>query len=470
MQEKFDTFRKQYPEFIYRDYHIDVADGEYVQITFDFEIPGLCEFHPSNRIRTSNLEIVNAPDSALAHRIAFSLGMVELVSYWKTACPPTVKILCGYLSKEQCDWWKKLYFGGLGEFLYTNGIETDFFDFMTIEVVPDSMEKALCQKDVSNGEKAFNNKEIKIIPVGGGKDSNVTMELTKEFSDKVFCFTVNDQPAREESAACAGYGDGKMIRTYRTLDKNMLELNKQGFLNGHTPFSAIVAFLSSYCAYLIGAEQIILSNESSANESNIEGLSVNHQYSKSYEFEKDFCEYFKEYVGVPIHYFSLLRAFNELQIAKQFASYKQYHKVFKSCNAGSKKNIWCCNCAKCLFVYIIISPFLTKDELCEIFGEDLLEREDLRDIFDGLVGFSYVKPFECVGTHKEINAALKTTAEKYEASGDGMPKLLGYYYGKVSHENGDFSALLGEFNEENDIPNELMPAVLRMYKFVSDNG
>lgn len=468
MQEKFDAFRKQYPVFVYRDYHIEIVDGEYVQLTYDFEIPGLCEFHPSNKIRTSNLEIINSPNSVTAHKIAFSLGMVELVSYWKTACPPTVEIECGYLTDADCDWWKKLYFGGLGEFLYTNSIETSFEDFMTIKVKPESVEIALAKKGVVYGGKAFNSAGLKIIPVGGGKDSNVTMELTKEFSDKVFCFTVNDQPAREESAACAGYGDDRMIRTYRTLDKNMLELNKQGFLNGHTPFSAIVAFLSSYCAYLIGVEHIILSNESSANESNIEGLSVNHQYSKSYEFETDFCSYFKEYVGIPVHYFSLLRAFNELQIAKQFASFKKYNTVFKSCNAGSKKNIWCCNCAKCLFVYIIISPFLTKDELREIFGEDLLEREDLKEIFDGLVGFSYVKPFECVGTHKEINAALKATAEKYADEGTAMPKLLAYYYDKVPHENGEFAELLEEFNEANDIPAEFMPAVEKMYKFVSD--
>ena len=71
MQEKFDAFRKQYPEFIYRDYHIDIVDGEYVELTYDFEIPGLCEFHPSNRIRTSNLEIINSPDSSYARVIAF---------------------------------------------------------------------------------------------------------------------------------------------------------------------------------------------------------------------------------------------------------------------------------------------------------------------------------------------------------------------------------------------------------------
>lgn len=501
MQEKFESFRKQYPVFIYKDYHISVKDGEYVELTYDFEVPGLCEFHPSNRIRTSNLEIINDPESETARHLAFSLGMVELVSYWKPMCSPNVEVLCGALSEAEAEWWKKLYFGGLGEFFFKNGIRTTPSDFMTIKSAgaSDDADGSCGDSDCSGGDsscddsfgevpklskvalasgqgdacppKPFKNAHIKIIPVGGGKDSCVTMELTRGFADKVYCFTVNDQPAREESAACAGYTDARMIRTYRTLDKNMLELNARGFLNGHTPFSAIVAFLSAYCGYLLGAEQIILSNESSANEGNLSEkteFEVNHQYSKSYEFEKDFSSYLERSVGVPIKYFSLLRSFNELQIAKQFSAYKKYHSVFRSCNAGSKKNIWCDNCAKCLFVYIILSPFLTEDEMTGIFGENLLARSDLREIFDGLVGFSEVKPFECVGTHVEINAALKGTAERYIAEGRRLPVLLEYYYDRVPHENGAFKELLCEFNHENDIPEEFFSAVDKMHNYVKE--
>lgn len=480
MQEKFENFRKQYPVFVYKNYHIDVKKGEYVELSYDFEVPGLCEFHPKNRIRTTNLEVINDPESETANRLAFSLGMVELISYWKPMCPPTVEIQCGLLTDAEAEWWKKLYFGGLGEFFFTNAIRTTPKDFMTIKSAcasggcadsDDVRTENSALLGFALASEPFKNEHIKIIPVGGGKDSCVTMELTKEFSDKAYCFTVNDQPAREESAACAGYTDARMIRTYRTLDRNMLELNARGFLNGHTPFSAIVAFLSAYCGYLLGAEQIILSNESSANEGNVSSdseFAVNHQYSKSYEFEKDFSSYLDKSIGVPIKYFSLLRAFNELQIAKQFSSYKKYHSVFKSCNAGSKKNIWCDNCAKCLFVYTILSPFLTEAEMIIIFGENLLSREDLKSIFDGLVGFSEVKPFECVGTHIEINAALKKTAENYIAKGNELPALLDYYYSRVKHENEDFKTLLCEFNRENNIPQEFIPAVDKMYNFVKE--
>lgn len=159
----------------------------------------------------------------------------------------------------------------------------------------------------------------------------------------------------------------------------------------------------------------MLSNESSANEGNLSGTSVNHQYSKSFAFEHDFQQYAHKNLMPDIHYFSLLRPFNELQIAKYFATLPQYHAVFRSCNVGSKRNVWCRNCAKCLFVYGILSPFLPSERLSAIFGENLLEKDGLQEIFDGLVGFSPLKPFECVGTQEELCFALALTARQYRA-------------------------------------------------------
>ena len=51
----------------------------------------------------------------------------------------------------------------------------------------------------------------------------------------------------------------------------------------------------------------------------------------------------------------MLRPLKEIQIAMLFSKYTKYHKVFKSCNLGSKGSTWewCCSCPKCLFVYII---------------------------------------------------------------------------------------------------------------------
>ena len=92
----------------------------------------------------------------------------------------------------------------------------------------------------------------------------------------------------------------------------MLELNKKGYLNGHTPFSAIMAFSSIIAAYLNGLKFIALSKESSANESTIKDSYINPQYSKSYEFEKDYRYYDSTLVNSGVYYFSFLRPINEL--------------------------------------------------------------------------------------------------------------------------------------------------------------
>jgi hypothetical protein len=62
-------------------------------------------------------------------------------------------------------------------------------------------------------------------------------------------------------------------------------------------------------SYLYNYKYIILSNEKSASEENLiwNSLKINHQYSKSFEFEKDFVEYKNKYISKNIKYFSLLR-------------------------------------------------------------------------------------------------------------------------------------------------------------------
>ena len=118
----------KYPEFIYHGYDITELD-EKIKIVYNFETVGLTEFHPYWVFPRNGIDI----GDPVFEEFVFSLGMVELVSYWKAACPPNVHVECGYLSDEQKAWWKKLYYHGLGEFFYTNGVETDIDRFMKIE-------------------------------------------------------------------------------------------------------------------------------------------------------------------------------------------------------------------------------------------------------------------------------------------------------------------------------------------------
>ena len=208
--------------------------------------------------------------------------------------------------------------------------------------------------------------------------------------------------------------------------------------------------------YHIYKKYIILSNEGSANEPTVIGTKINHQYSKTYEFENDFNDYTLKYFGLDIKYFSLLRPLSEFQIGMLFSKYKKYHKVFRSCNVGSKSNPWewCCKCPKCLFVYIILSPFLYKDELVDIFGEDLFEDKELLGTLLELAGYSETKPFECVGTYEEVRYALSLTISKL---GGNLPYLLKYYKNNYDLELNH--NLKKEFNNENNLEEKFIEIV-----------
>lgn len=215
----------------------------------------------------------------------------------------------------------------------------------------------------------------------------------------------------------------------------------------------MLAFLSTAIAFCLGKKYITLSNEDSANETNVEGQNINHQYSKTLEFENDFRDYVKKYLKIDVEYFSFLRPISELQIAMLFSRFEKYHKVFKSCNVGSKQKpwVWCGDCPKCLFVYIILSSFLEEEKLVDIFGNNLFENKDLLETFIELCGYGETKPFECVGTYDEVRYSINKNIEK--RNGKELPFLLKYY-----KENYDLEKIndnrLSYFNEQNNLPNE----------------
>ena len=450
--ERYLKFRKEYPRFFYRGYSTEETLNE-LKITYTFEIEGLSEFTPTWTFPQNGNTQVKWNEDPLMKKMIFSLGMVELVSYWKITCSPQVVIEAGALNKDQILWWKDLYFNGLGEFFYVNKItEADSEGFMEMvcalgEEVKESHDYAKKQ-DTTGSEKGV------LVPVGGGKDSAVTLELLKSADVPVFAYIINPRGATIHTTESADLDADHVISVHRTLDKRMLQLNKEGFLNGHTPFSALVAFSTVIAARMAGLSYIALSNESSANESTVQGSTVNHQYSKSFKFETDFHRYQTDYLPGSAYYFSMLRPLSEFQIAKYFAKQKQYHAIFRSCNAGSKTDSWCGHCPKCLFVYFILSPFLSREEVKEIFGTDMLEDETMQSTMEQLVGIQEEKPFECVGSRDEINTALVMTIDRLEKDGEKLPYLLKYYkttglYEEYKVKGDHFS---GYFDEQNLVP------------------
>ena len=433
----FISLRKQYKEFWYKGFSYEIEEGFY-KVTFSFEIPGLSDFETVWKFPDRGRQV----DEAILSRLLFELGMAEAISYWKVTCAPVLRVMCGSLTEWQIQWWRKLFYNGLGEFMYVNGIEVSEEELLTIVCEPGACGK-LTDSAAYSGY---------LVPVGGGKDSVVSMEVLGE--EDVTIYRIN-KDATVANVLAAAEREYKTCFVNRRLDPRILEMNKRGFLNGHIPFSAVVAFSTFISAYLQGIRYIALSNESSANESTVVGSFVNHQYSKSYEFERDFMEYIGSFLDTEIRYFSLLRPLSELQIAWLFSKYKKYHKAFRSCNAGSKQGIWCCNCPKCLFVFIILSSFLSEEALVEIFGENLLDEEKNEKYFRELTGLDENKPFECVGTRSEVVMSLK----KYLSKG-GKAFLPAKYADWLMAQPGDVDTALAEWNELHNVPAELV-AVLK---------
>ena len=429
-QSKYDALRTRYPVFVYEAFHHEVLP-EGLRLWFDFRM-GDIEFHPTALVeRRRFLDF----DTDGLDAIVFDIGMVELVSYWKCACPPMVRVVCGTLTDSQKAFWRKLYWNGLGEFYYTNGIAETQDAFLNLEVGGERRAVVSGYLNDLNNLNDLNKRESDyIVPVGGGKDSVVTLELLRRAGMRIRPLVMNPRGATIECARVAGFPMDEVLVIRRTIDPTLLELNRQGYLNGHTPFSAMLAFYTRLASALSGIPNVALSNENSANESTVIGSYVNHQYSKSLEFENDFRNYCFDsgYLNGlnnlnnwkhTFNYFSFLRPLSELQIAMLFSRFTAYHDVFRSCNVGSKEDIWCGHCAKCLFAYIILSPFIEPARLNDIFGKAMLDDLTLRHEFLQLVGEAETKPFECVGTVSEVRQALAMAVGRWYSTGR-RPALL----------------------------------------------
>lgn len=442
--DKYNEFRKSYPEFYYHGFKLEDKKDE-LFITYDFEIKGLMRFSPT--LKVPKLTKWNY-DKDLLNKIIFSAGLAEIPSYWKATCSPKIIIECGFLDEDQTNWLKKLIYNGLGEFFYVNKIDACEEDFVEIK------SHGEC-KDIEDN----NRYDGYLVAVGGGKDSLTSLEILKDVPNKK-AFIINNRKVCFDGANAAGINNDDIINVERLFDKKIIELNNEGFLNGHTPISSCIAFISYLTAYVNKIKYVVLSNESSANESSVIGTSINHQYSKSLEFENDFRWFTSKYLTDKIEYFSLLRPLSELQIMKIFTKYPKYFKHFISCNNGGKrKNIgktdgWCNTCAKCLFIYILMSNFVDCEKMIEIFGENLLDKEDMLNYFLELLGKTKNKPFECVGTIDEVTYVVNNLINK----SDNLPYLLKYYKDNYTMIEPN-QELLTKIDPNNNVKEELLDLI-----------
>ena len=423
--KKYLSFRKKYPKFIYRNFDWKIL-GKNLEISFDFLIEPEFHFKPKLIIENVKKSQIERVGKRVLDNLVFNLGLIEMLSYWKATCSKEIEIRAGNLNKEQLRWWKNLILKGMGQYFFENKI--DFREKSFIKIKSDNKKYAIAENLSSVKDKV-------LIPIGGGKDSIVTYEILKKTKKNLIFFSLNPNETIKKIIKISGQKNSIFVK--RKFDQKLLELNKRGFLNGHTPFTAYLSFLAVLVATLFGIKYIAFSNERSSEEGNLEYLGeiINHQYSKTFEFEKNFRKYLKKYLIKNVEYFSFLRPLYEIQIVKLFSNYHRYFDSFLSCNKAYKikkpLKKWCGKCPKCLFVFASLYPFVGK-KVIEIFGKNLFEDKKLLPLMHQLIGERKFKPFECVGTKKESKIAFYLSLKKYKKEGiKRLPILLDYFEKKI---------------------------------------
>ena len=342
-------------------------------------------------------DLARTPDDRLLRLLALTCSP----SYYKAAAPPRIEIAFPTHDFER-DYLRELIAGGLGEFAY----RSDLPGALTPEITgPDAAAPDTFVPDT------FDDHRPPLVPVGGGKDSVVTIEALKRHALDPVLFSVNKFDPID---ACIEISGLTSTRVTRSIDRSLIEINARGAHNGHVPVTAINSVIGLIVADARGLGPVVFSNERSSNVGNVSwmGRDVNHQWSKSITFETLLRNTLTQFGLNPGRYFSLLRGLSESEIADRFRACPEYFDAFISCNrpfaidAGRRGATWCGHCPKCLFVFLLMAPRLGRARLEEIFGQNILAVGDNQPGVEDIVGLGVHKPFECVGEYYEAAEAL----------------------------------------------------------------
>ena len=401
---------------------------------------------------TERVEFPDAPalSRERAHAFAQALRLLHLiagVSYYKAGIPRELRVETGALAADTATFLHELYFHGLAEFAYQNKLDLS----ERLACLLPSGERARRADEASasqsvdavgggnadsssapsrhllgGGEgKALNLPRRTLLPIGGGKDSLVSVQWCKRISEPATAVWIGDSPL---IAACAERTGLPLLNLKRRVAPELFEYNRQGAWNGHVPVTAINSAILVCAAILYGYDAIAFSNERSASHATLEyqGRQINHQWSKSLDFERLLREQIRTHIAADLEYFSLLRASSELAVAREFARHAQYDAVFSSCNRNFRllgehpADRWCGQCPKCHFVFLALAPFVAKPRLLKIFGRNLLDDMTLAPGFDALLEYRDHKPFECVGEGRESRAAMFALSQRAEWREDAL--------------------------------------------------
>lgn len=346
------------------------------------------------------------------------------VSYYKSGLAKHIRFEHNQPSEPLRHFIEKTWKHGLAELAYENNVLLNYFKIINTD--EDNEINTLIPMNSNDFIPLTPVKSL--VAIGGGKDSLVTIEELRQQEHDITLFMVGGSALIKQVAA---FTNLPLIQIQRKIDPKLIEYNhtEKGF-NGHVPITAINSCVSVLTALLFDFNEIVFSNERSADSANTindEGDLVNHQYSKSLEFEQDISAVISREITPNIRYYSQQRAYSELAILEKFSHYPQYFPVFSSCNRNfhidgshNTNSKWCCDCPKCRFVFLGLAPFIEKNELLAIFKINMLDDHKQMLGFEELLGLKGFKPFECVGEIQESQLAFNLIKNKTEWQNDKL--------------------------------------------------
>ena len=458
--------REEYPVFRIEDARA-VPGPTGVRLEFAFAA-GALRFRPVVDFTGLLPDEAGRVATVTAQRLIRALAIIEAFSYWKALCSPVIEVAPPAPDTAEPDWWRAFWPGAMGEFLYRNQIDYTAADFLAIRGpagAPDRGDGAAAGADgglPGAAGAAAGTGGAPLVLFSGGKDSLALARIVAAARGAApVDFFLYNPDARLRGMAGSLAAGGRVLEAHRTILPELLRLNAAGHPNGHTPFSAYLAFAAMLAGYLRGSGLVVAGNSRSDDEPNVPsylGRPVNHQWTKSYEFETAISAYRERWLPGAPAYSSPLRPLYELQIIASLSGDVDAYLRTASCNRAPA-GAWCRSCAKCAWVFLATAALFGHDLAIRKIGADIFADPSMAGLYQEMAGLTGTKPFECTGTEDEVRAAIRAAGQGRDPG--AYPALAACLRDPAVAAARPLTALLAAWGHDELVPGAVLGQVTR---------
>lgn len=458
--DRLRRLREEYPVFRIEDARA-VPGPAGVTLEFAFAA-GALRFRPVVEITGLRPDEAGRVVTATAQRMIRALAIIEAFSYWKALCSPVIEVALPGPDAAELDWWQAFWPGAMGEFFYRNQIDHTAPGFLVIRGPASGPGTAAPGDAAGPGGDGAAPAGPPLVLFSGGKDSLALARIVSAGAGAGAApldFFLYNPGERLRGLAGSLAPGGRLVEARRAILPELLALNAAGHPNGHTPFSAYLAFAAMLTGYLRGSGPVMAGNSRSDDEPNVRsylGRPVNHQWTKSYEFETAVSSYRDRWLPGAPGYSSPLRPLYEVQVIASLAGDVDAYLRTASCNQV-RGGGWCRSCAKCAWVFLATAALFGHDLAIRKTGGDMFADAALAGVYQEMAGLTGVKPFECTGSEDEVKAAIQAVGQGQPP--DAYPALAACLRDPAVAAARPLAALLADWGHDDLVPAALLDRV-----------